>query len=222
VYERLPGRSQVVRDPLRLASLFTRGDQARQDAQARADRAALALLRELQGEAGAFHTKRVLVVELDEDDPEIAAQKAEAEAREKAAIRFSVGVATTGNPPNIAGRLFRTELVEDVWKKLVVRAAWDGSVAAGQRVASDEFYPDHFAASRVADEWRFADELVAQLGGFGDVYVTVLVSGQFRYRKESGHIAMRRGPILPGVGDEHVASLGREMMRAVGNIAPEP
>jgi hypothetical protein len=33
---------------------------------------------------------------------------------------------------------------------------------------------------------------------------------------------MRRGPIRPGVDDEHVASLGRELMRAVGNPEAEP
>ena len=35
-------------------------------------------------------------------------------------------------------------------------------------------------------------------------------------------IVMRRGPVLPGVDDEHVASLGRELMRALGHLAPEP
>jgi hypothetical protein len=175
---------------------------------------------------------------------------------------FSVGVAATGNPPNISGRLFKTELVEEVWTRLgdrptglpggfgtrpdpvtwsqnaltwrhevpgplnrvtVVRAAWDGSVAAGQRLSTDEFYPDHLAAAQIADEWRFADDLVEQLGGFGDVYVTVLLSGgRFPRRKESGYILMQRGPILPGVANEHVESLGRELMRAVGNIAAEP
>jgi hypothetical protein len=173
-----------------------------------------------------------------------------------------VGVAATGNPPNISGRLFKTELGEEIRQKLgdrptglpaglgappdpvtwsqgaltwrheipglferitVVRAAWDGSVAAGQRLPTDEFYPDHLAASQIFDEWRFADELVAQLGGFGDVYVTVLVSGgRFPRREDDGYILMQRGPILPGVANEHVESLGRELMRAVGNIAAEP
>ena len=32
---------------------------------------------------------------------------------------------------------------------------------------------------------------------------------------------MRRGPLLPGVENTHVASLSREFMRAVGNHAPE-
>lgn len=33
---------------------------------------------------------------------------------------------------------------------------------------------------------------------------------------------MRRGPMLLGVTDDQVASLGRELMRAIGNPAGEP
>src|SRR4051812_24878659 len=40
--------------------------------------------------------------------------------------------------------------------------------------------------------------------------------------KESGHTVARRGPLLRGVDDQHVAGLGRDVMRAVGNPAPEP
>jgi hypothetical protein len=104
-----------------------------------------------------------------------------------------------------------------------VRAAWDGSAGVGQKLAMDDVYPDHFARNRLAPAWQLADLLVGQLGGFGDVYITVLIAGgRFRRRRESGYIVMGRGPVLPGVEDDHVAGLGREFMRAVGNLAPEP
>jgi hypothetical protein len=42
--------------------------------------------------------------------------------------------------------------------------------------------------------------VVERLGGFGDVYVTVLgAGGKFPRRKETAHIAMQSGPMLPGV-----------------------
>jgi hypothetical protein len=105
----------------------------------------------------------------------------------------------------------------------VVRAAWDGSAAVGQKLSTEDVYPDSLAENRIAPEWRLADQLVQQLGGFGDLYITVLVEGgRFPRRKETDTIVMRRGPVLPGVDDEHVASLDRELMRAVGNLAPEP
>jgi hypothetical protein len=177
-------------------------------------------------------------------------------------VRFAVGVASTGNPPNISGRLFRASFVESVWNMLVqrpngrihgfgrspdpafwsqeavtwrhqiqghqdaisiVRASWDGAVAVGQKLAAEDVYLDHFASSSVAQDWEFAESLVQHLGGFGDVYVTVvLTGGRFPRRRSTGHIVMRRGPLLPGVEPDHVASLGREMLRAVGSIGNEP
>ncbi|HLM31211.1 MAG TPA: hypothetical protein VK326_06070, partial [Solirubrobacterales bacterium] len=70
---------------------------------------------------------------------------------------------------------------------------------------------------------RRAEQLVERLGGFGDIYITVVVAGgRFPRRRDTGHIIMRRGPLIIPVDDEHVASLGRELMRAVGNPVPEP
>lgn len=252
VYERLPGKTQTVHDPLRLADLFSRGDGARKEAQARADRAARIVLEDLESDAGVFQRpwadRPAECAETSDDDGEY--------------LRFSVGGAATGNPPNIAGRLFQHDFAEETWEELrdrpmglppgfgtspdpvdwsqdaltwrhqvsgplnsitVVRAAWDGSAAAGEKLATEDTYPDSLAQSRIAPEWRRADQLVERLGGFGDVYLTVLVAGgRFPRRKDSRCIIMRRGPLLPGVDDGHVAGLGRELMRAVGNPEPEP
>ena len=259
LYERLPGKTQTLQDPQRLAGLYARGDQARRDAEARADRAAQMIMRNwLEGAAGVFRAQWVSMIGAAEHD-------VSAEAGDNgAAIRFAVGVAATGNPPNIAGRLFRDEFAEAVWHELrerpfhapeplrqgpdpvtwsqdaltwrhqpstdhwhdeitVVRAMWDGAVAVGQKVSMTETYPDAFVEKRVAAQWQLADDLVRRLGGFGDVYVTVLFAGgRFPHRPDDGDIVMRRGPLLPGVDEQHVASLGRELMRSVGNPGAEP
>jgi hypothetical protein len=266
VYERLPGKTQTVRDPLILAGLFSRGDEAQRNAQARADRAALIVMNEwLQGDAGVFRVEWVTPQpEADEEPGDEGADDVDAEDVEDVEhVRFSIGVAATGNPPNISGRLFRDEFATDIWNELrerpaglpagyyasspdpvtwsqealtwrhqvggnvnavtVVRAVWDGSVCVGQKLSTDDVYPDSFAQTRVSAEWQLADRLVQRLGGFGDVYVTVLFAGgRFPRRKQKDFVVMRRGPLLPGVDDEHVASLGRELMRAVGNADPEP
>ncbi len=68
-----------------------------------------------------------------------------------------------------------------------------------------------------------ADDLIRRLGGFGDVYVTVLTAGgRFPRGTDDGYIVMRRGPMLPGVHDEQSASLGRELTRSVGFATEEP
>jgi hypothetical protein len=55
VYERIPGKTQTVRDPIRLAALFAQGDDARRSARDRAERASLAVVDDwLSGEAGEF------------------------------------------------------------------------------------------------------------------------------------------------------------------------
>jgi hypothetical protein len=96
-------------------------------------------------------------------------------------------------------------------------------VDAGQQLSWDSIYPDTFMQTEIASEWRYAEELVQRLGGFGDLYVTiVLAGGRFPRRGTSEPVVMRRGPVLPGVDEEHVASLGRELMRALGNFATEP
>ncbi|MDA0183642.1 hypothetical protein OJ997_25260 [Solirubrobacter phytolaccae] len=180
-----------------------------------------------------------------------------------APVRFAVGVAATGNPPDISARLFKTDFAERIWNQLldrpsglpagfyadspdpvtwsqealtwrhqmggnvrsitVARAAWDASAAVGERLAMDDVYPDNFAETRIASRWVIADQLVSDLGGFGDVYVTIVIAGgHFPRRNSNEHIVMRRGPLLPGVDKAQVSSLDREFMRAVGNLAPEP
>lgn len=255
VYERLPGKSPTVRDPQRLADLFARGDQARQDAQKRADRAADTVLQDwINGDAGLFRTEWSPPPATDEDQP----QKPD-DAKH---VRFAIAIAATGNPPNIAGRLFKTEFAKEIWTQLrdrptglpagfgsapdpvvwsqdaltwrheirghvdyitIVRASWDGSVAVGEKLSMENVYPDSIAQGRIAPDWTLADRLVQQLGGFGDVYMTLVVTGgRFPRRKDTGHIVMRRGPLLPGVDDDLVDGLGRELLRAVGGIAEEP
>jgi hypothetical protein len=238
VYERLPGKSQTVRDPARLAELFSRGDDARRAAAARADRAAQLVMNNwLEGDPDVFGAQPEPEEALPEDDSEH--------------IRFAVGVAATGNSPDTAGRLFQADFAEAIQTRLreraqlpglpagvysgppayvfwsqdaltwrhratglidatrVVRAASDGSAAAGEVVATEDVLPKHFADIQLAPAWRLADQLLERLGGFGDVYVTVLIAGgRFRMRRDRGRIVIRRGPLLPGVEDDHVASVG--------------
>jgi hypothetical protein len=246
VYERLPGKTQTVLEPLRLQELFSRGDKARRAAQDFADRAA----------RFAFDA-----VTNDEDVHE----EGEDGQRRLRAIRFAVGVAATGNPPDIASRLFQDDFSVKYWERLrdlpsglppgfgqathpvewsqtallwrrevrgavqdydiVLRASWDGAAAVGQRIAAEDAYYDGLVEGRVGPAWRLADEVVRQLEGFGDFYVTVLFGGGHFPRRAGPAdeiVAMRRGPLLAGVHDDHLASLGRELGRSLGSPAAEP
>jgi hypothetical protein len=246
VYERLPGKTQTVLEPLRLADLFSRGDKARRAAQEFADRAAALALDAVTEE-------------------EDAQEGEEAGARPPLrAIRFAVGVAATGNPPDIASRLFKNAFATKYWERfrdlpsvvpegfgrppdpvefsqtallwrremrgpqdydIVLRASWDGAAAVAERIAAEDAYLDDLVDHRVGPDWLLADEVVQDLRGFGDFYVTVLFTGgTFRRRPgpDDEIVAMRRGPLLAGVDAGHLASLGRELLRSVGSPTAEP
>jgi Schlafen, AlbA_2 len=253
VYERLPGKTDPVREPMRLADLYARGERAHRFALDRADAMADFLMDRLEGDAGTFDRPWSLG----------APQDSDVVPSESDYIRFSVGVAATGNPSNISGRLFKDGFAEEIWHQLrdrptglpqeffgnspdavewsqdalmwrhqmqepinsitLARASWDGAGGAAQKLATEDAYIDSLAERRLAPLWKLADDLVARLGGFGDVYLSVrLAGGSFPRRQERDRIVLRRGPLLPGVDDEHVASLGRELMRALGSSQPEP
>ena len=81
----------------------------------------------------------------------------------------------------------------------------------------------------MAPAWEMADRVVERLRGFGDVYMTVVIGGG-RFSGwsdddndlEPRYVVMQRGPMLPGVDEERVASLGRELKRVLGYAEPEP
>ena len=106
----------------------------------------------------------------------------------------------------------------------VVRASWDGAVAVAHRVPAEDAYLDSLVEHRVGPAWQLADELVLRLQGYGDFYVTlVYTGGKFRRRLPADEIVvMRRGPLLPGVDNAQLDSLGPEFIRSVGIPAPEP
>ena len=251
VYERIPGKTPPVRDPVRLASLFGRGDEARRQAQAAADRAAQMALDAVTNEA-----------DTQDEDQEEKEKGAQAPLR---AIRFAVGVAATGHPPDIASRLFQEDFSTEYWERLrdvptglphgwgqathpvewsqtallwrrevrgvpqdydiVLRASWDGAAAVAHRIAAEDAYLDSLVQHRAGPAWRLADEVVQRLKGFGDFYVTVLFAGGNFPRRpgpDDEIVVMRRGPLLAGVDDAYLPSLERELMRALGSPIPEP
>jgi hypothetical protein len=119
---------------------------------------------------------------------------------------------------------WRLELQSIQHSITIIRATWDGAVAVGVKRPAEDLVPfNHLVGGPIANEWRYAEQLAQRLGGYGDVYMTVIVASEtFRRRVGHGAVAMGRGPMPLGTIDDHVESLGREFMRSLGNIAPEP
>ncbi len=208
VFERLPGQTPRVSDPQRLAELFARGDAARREARARADRAAVTLL-----DTWVRDGARLLFDRTDGEDLAVLGD----EAGPDDCVRIVLAVAATGYRPDIASRLFQDSLVQDLWNELrelgrepglpidpelrpvditqdaatwwsrqqhprpriaVVRATWDGAVAVGRVTAPGSRYPTHLI-ERLESEWAIADRVArTSLGGSGSMYLTVIAQGR--------------------------------------------
>lgn len=115
----------------------------------------MTLLKEgLEGDAGEFRTGSFPagadVDDAEEGDVKTAKtakeRKARAKAKDAKYVRFAVGVAATGNPPNVAGRLFKREFDQEVHEKLYERSEYRHDFS-GPR--------DRSTWSQDAITWRF-------------------------------------------------------------------
>ena len=189
VYERVSGRTVSVREPLRLAQLFARGDGAHARAQELARRAAADAL-----ELGA------------------------AESPPSDDLQFGLGLCATSYAPNISSRLFspgfwdtvaaasplpqpgplrpqgvRCEHRQDAvigrvprhWEgdpRWYMRATWNGSVAVACLFSERSGISGLIES--IHDGWAAACTLIAELQPIGDAYLSVQFQGDPPFGKE--------------------------------------
>lgn len=223
VYERLPGKTQTVRDPLRLADLFARGNAAHREAQARADE--LRTLSSWTDSAARRDASKRLeyrwplppmsstaTPSTTRTSGSLSGSPRPATRRISRLVSFgrasprrsgaSYATARRGFRPGWGGGPDAVMWSQEAltWRHqtsgmldsiTVVRASWDGAAASGAKLATEDVYPDTLVTARISREWERADDLVRRLGGFGNVYATVLVvEGRFPRRTDDGHILM--------------------------------
>lgn len=241
VYERVSGRTIPVKEPIRLAELYKRGDAAHALARAGAESAADELMR----------------------DPRLP-------GAEDRMPRISLALAATGHPDDIASRLFsqryEAALGEVVGVELVpagparppdpfgprvvmgfeqsnryvdcndlhtyahrrdwhVRAIWDGTVAVYADWAVDRVAPEQIAEELIGPAWRAAHRLVSELGGYGPTHTEIRVDGGRsllgREGRPLGAIRVGRGPLEAAPTPQQLAGIERELRRACGQSVYE-
>jgi hypothetical protein len=245
VYERVSGRTVSVREPLRLAQLFARGDAARERAQ--------------RGAAAATEKAYVLGKE---------------RWPLSGGVIVSVGLCASGYEPDISRRLFSrstfqlvveeavpksTSLVEPriiaehrqdaviVWteaqirdpgdREWFLRAAWDGSVGVACRVADERSTLDGLVDGPLREAWTAACVALATLSPVGAAYLRIKVDGaQFEPGSRHGEedtedlvlylstVApgpVDRGPIGRTVDEALLPGIRRELERIEGGQAFE-
>lgn len=236
VYERVPGRTVPVKEPLRLAELFARGDHARAEAQAKARRARADMLtrgrthpnytsNRVQVAVGAATaaylvdiSSRVFSENLRTSlmalaDATLDAGPAELGVQRQAAIRQDAHSVTTSGP-------------EGGW---TVSASWDGSLGVFWVMPEENLSTHHFVQHAIDKAWQASRIALGEIGGYGPVYVAIAVCGAGHPQNVETYGAdpapgtkLDRGPIDLTASDLDLASVERELNRALGRDAFEP
>lgn len=245
VYERVSGRTITVREPLRLAQLFARGDQARRDARTKADEVAKAMLvagrRTNRYAPGHIQFGLGLAAAGYEGDVSSRLFSRPFEERAYAAIdRLDIGPRPPGwfqIEPTV-GQDAREFLMEGdagvIGRSWIVRATWHGAVGLYWTQAIDTSARiDSIVEGPVSEAWTAAEDLLVGLGAQGGRYLQVAIAGGgFRPNPtmvisnvpQAGEVpptVVGRGPLSGSVDGTILASIERELRRADGEMAYE-
>jgi len=245
VYERVSGKTIAVTEPLRLAELFARGDQARRAAEVKATAAAVDAMK--RGRSHPSHADTH--------------------------IQFGLGLAAAGYLPDISSRLFgvpfeqgvissiQTVLTQDglptpggpsivpdvtqdarqfesragdprLGHSWIIRATWNGSIGIYWVQGVTQTRVESVVDGPVRTAWMAADEILDMLAPQGSRHIAVVMAGAMFppnpadqatwEQSHPEHPLVGRGPIDRGVNDTIIASIARELRRATGEMAYEP
>ncbi|MGA2455671.1 MAG: RNA-binding domain-containing protein [Solirubrobacteraceae bacterium] len=232
VYERVSGKTIPVRDPARLAALFGRGDSARANAQASAERAAHRLLDRFAVEHPQQSSQFALAIAATGYAPDISSrlftERFVAGARSSIGTVLARDVLLGGQTPPMFPEfsqdalVLSTEAVHPLGWSWAVCASWDGAIAIHWSIDALAQVENILSADGpLRAAWSCAEEVLSMLGPAGPRYLHLIpADGRFP-AIEHGPPSIRRGPI-GGRDDAVLASIQREMQRATGEAAFEP
>jgi hypothetical protein len=235
VYERVSGRTISVREPLRLATLFERGDAARRAAE-----------RKAHEEAGSILGSGNRVRHYTPDRPQFGLGLAAAGyAHDIGSRLFSTGferlviaaIDTLDHGPHVAGgptlrptvsqdsRLFESEGRDDrLGWSWVVRITWHGAVGVYWVPGVDRADIRSIVEGPIREAWAVAEQILGGLAPQGPRYLQLALAGDRFPHHAAGVVPtiVGRGPVGASVEESLLASVEREMRRATGEMAYEP
>lgn len=181
IFERVSSETRLVTDPVRLAELFARGERARAEAQARAERATLEVLDHPDAVAG--HSACIAVsMAAASYKPDIGGRlfhdRFNKQARELVAKRlFEEGGLSW--QPQVVRPAVRQSYIEFgagsenlYW---VTRTSWDGAAAVVAGLAGEVIDRLSLFDYIVCRAWNLASDLVSEVGGYGDSRIQMSV-----------------------------------------------
>lgn len=235
VFERVSSESVRVTDPARLAQLFSRGAQAREQAEGLAERAVQAV-RTLNGQQLGVSVSLGLAAASYEDDIGARLFHSRFRGQLDAAFDRRVFLDLSREQPsplqgthsirqshvqrrygyNSNGRPF----TDVTW---TARAQWDGAVGITAQLTGSVLKVGGLFDLVLLPAWRLAADLVAFLGGYGDARMHLALDvraiasdlGEF-YRELPGSVVLTRWAEVAEPSDDLIGSVQRELQRAAG------
>lgn len=236
VYERISGQTIPVKEPLRLADLFERGDTARSAAESRAGVAAEAALHEARAHVGRFDATRFQfglglgsTASESEVPGRLFSQRFE-EITEEALSALEHGPSLAGKPQVHAdvsqnARQFVSEGTEPrLGRSWLARATWHGAVGIFWTANVAAYELGSVVDHAVRQAWATGITMLDALAPTGTHYLQLRVAGTDFPPNEPGVVntVVGRGPLLPEVDDRILAGITRELTRALGQMVYEP
>jgi len=243
VYERVSGKTISVREPLRLGALFQRGDAAKAGAEARAKHTAVAAMTRGRGHPSHAdtHTQFGLGIAATGYRPDISSRLF-TPSFESGAISSMSTVLThdilaaryTAPIPEVAqdSRTFETRPHHhELGLGWSVRVTWDGSVGIYWVQGGRQRSVSQIVDGPFREAWACAEEILSMLQPQGPRYLSVAIAGGSfdpntrdlpQWGQEGKPTVTARGPVDPGPNDLILASIERELRRAIGEMAYEP
>lgn len=236
VYERVPGKSVSVKEPLRLAELYRLGDSARKAALLRSHQACDQLLHRNDL---ALDTLLVAVgVSALTYTPDISSRLF-TEATDQALFEATRGLPGASYPnfdgmqPSVWGQDAITAVrdsasrISPAWQ---LRAQWDGAVGVLHALAMPWIDAGTCVNSVIEPAWRAALSIAAKLGGKSGQYLTVKVAGAGFFElgpvpaedRPAACPSLSRRPLELSIDSVQLQSLSRELGRVRGERSPEP
>jgi hypothetical protein len=238
VYERVSGASIPVKDPARLAELYSRGRAARDQAQAWADNLCSELIADDSHRgSNPDHSRFALALSTtgypSDVRSRIFTQVYEAEVEEivrAALIQLPRDVPpphpVVSQPQQDSLKLWTTRPHQFMYEKLwTVRVHWSGTVAIQYQTPIEPVLVHELADGAIKDAWDAAAQLVLALKGYGPAYMTLSISGAKGTRDRWGNplqATVRQGPFGIEPTEEMLARVKRELQRSAGEHVYEP
>ena len=239
VYERVSGRTIPVRDPTRLANLFQQGDEARKRAEASSQRAAISAIQRGPSRPNfdAAHIQFGVGLTATAYDLDIG--------RRLFSLKFQLLVEETfaSAIDDPLGRLRELPLgwetaqdrrrleagpTHNFGSAWSIETTWDGAVGLHWIQALTSTRIDSVVDNGVRPAWAAGEAILRGLAPRGPRYLTAIFAGAMfpnflvSETPEAWLPVVSRGPLDPGVHDDILAGIARELNRAVGRMEYEP